>query len=254
MIEAWQRGFVLHRRPYNETSLLVDLFTEESGRLTVLAKGARAKRSALKSLLQPFTPLLLRWSGKGDLKILTKAEAISLALPLEHTALYSAFYINELVCRVIETEAPYPQLFQDYLHCLTALATCHINHAGNESAVHTSVEPFLRKFEFQLLHTLGYGVDFLHCAGSGLPIEPQMSYQYRAEQGFIASLLKNSQTFYGDELLIFASLAFDKLGAEQKHILQAAKRFTRMALKPYLGSQPLKSRELFQGILPGKMK
>ena len=63
-----QRGFVLHRRPYSETSLLVDLFTEETGRLTVIAKGARAKRSAWKSVLQPFTPLLLRWSGKGALK------------------------------------------------------------------------------------------------------------------------------------------------------------------------------------------
>ena len=67
-----QRGFVLHRRPYSETSLLVDLFTEETGRLTVIAKGARAKRSAWKSVLQPFTPLLLRWSGKGALKTLTK--------------------------------------------------------------------------------------------------------------------------------------------------------------------------------------
>ena len=76
-----------------------------------------------------------------------------------------------------------------------------------------------------------------------------MSYQYRAEQGFTASLIKNNNTFYGDELLAFAALEF-----EQKRILQAAKRFTRMALKPYLGSQPLKSRELFQGILPSKIK
>ncbi len=251
---------MLHRRPYNETSLLVDLFTEESGRLTVLAKGARAKRSALKSLLQPFTPLLLRWTGRGDLKILTKAEAASLALPLQHTALYSAFYINELVCRVIENETAYPQLFQDYLLCLTALATnqtpyssekpVETNPENKQSAVRSySVEPFLRKFEFQLLQTLGYGVDFLHCAGSGQAVDPQMSYQYRAEQGFTASLIKNNNTFYGDELLAFAALEF-----EQKRILQAAKRFTRMALKPYLGSQPLKSRELFQGILPSKIK
>lgn len=229
---------MLHRRPYNETSLLVDLFTEESGRLTVLAKGARAKRSTLKSLLQPFTPLLLRWSGRGGLKILTKAEAASLALPLQHTALYSAFYINELICRVIENETAYPQLFQDYLACLTALA---VNQQH--------IEPPLRKFEFQLLHTLGYGVDFLHCAGSGQAVAPTMSYQYQAEQGFIASLIKNNQTFYGDELLAFAALEF-----EQKHILQAAKRFTRIALKPYLGSQPLKSRELFQSVLPSRLK
>ena len=86
-----QRGFVLHRRPYSETSLLVDLFTEETGRLTVIAKGARAKRSAWKSVLQPFTPLLLRWSGKGALKTLTKAEPAAITLPLQQTALYSGF-------------------------------------------------------------------------------------------------------------------------------------------------------------------
>lgn len=244
---------MLHRRPYNETSLLVDLFTEESGRLTVLAKGARAKRSALKSLLQPFTPLLLRWSGRGDLKILTKAEAASLALPLAHTALYSAFYVNELIARVIETETAYPQLFQDYLGCLTALAIQQTPPAADAAELYASglsaVEPALRKFEFQLLHTLGYGVDFLHCAGSGQAVDPQMSYQYQAEKGFIASLLKNNNTFYGEQLLAFAALEF-----EQKHVLQAAKRFTRMALKPYLGSQPLKSRELFQTILPRNLK
>lgn len=201
----------------------------------------------MKSLLQPFTPLLLRWAGRGDLKILTKVEAASLALPLTHAALYSAFYVNELIARVIETETAYPQLFQNYLNCLTALAIQQAPYPDNLGL--NIVEPALRKFEFQLLHTLGYGVDFLHCAGSGQAIDPQMSYQYRAEKGFIASLLKNNYTFYGDELLAFSTLAFN-----QKHILQAAKRFTRIALKPYLGSQPLKSRELFQTILPNNLK
>ena len=104
-----QRGFVLHRRPYSETSLLVDLFTEETGRLTVIAKGARAKRSAWKSVLQPFTPLLLRWSGKGALKTLTKAEPAAITLPLQQTALYSGFYVNELITRVIEPETDQPK-------------------------------------------------------------------------------------------------------------------------------------------------
>ena len=114
-----QRGFVLHRRPYSETSLLVDLFTEESGRLTVIAKGARAKRSSWKSVLQPFTPLLLRWTGKSTLKTLTKAEPAAITLPLQQIALYSGFYVNELLTRVIESETPNPALFQHYLKCLT---------------------------------------------------------------------------------------------------------------------------------------
>ncbi|MGC7560212.1 DNA repair protein RecO [Pasteurella sp. PK-2025] len=229
MIENWQRGFVLHRKAYSETSLLVDLFTEETGRLTVLAKGARTKRSNLKSVLQPFTPLLLRWSGRGAVKTLTKAEPAAIALPLQHTALYSGFYVNELVSRVLEPETAYPQLFQDYLRCLTGLA-CH----------NQQVEPYLRDFEFQLLHTLGYGVDFCHCAGSGEAVDENMTYRYREEKGFIASLIRDNLSFYGRELLAFEAREF-----HDPAVLQAAKRFTRLALKPYLGNKPLKSRELF---------
>ncbi|PVX39684.1 DNA replication and repair protein RecO [Pasteurella langaaensis DSM 22999] len=227
-IESFQRGFVLHRKAYSETSLLVDLFTEETGRLTVLAKGARAKRSAWKGVLQPFTPLLLRWTGKGSLKTLTKAEPAAIALPLQQTALFSGFYVNELLMRVIEPETPNATLFQDYLHCLTRLA------------VENSVEPALRTFEFQLLQTLGYGVDFMHCAGSGQPVDQTMTYRYREEKGFIASLIKDNLTFYGKDLLAFEARDF-----QEPSVLQAAKRFTRIALKPYLGNKPLKSRELF---------
>ncbi|MBE2897371.1 DNA repair protein RecO [Pasteurellaceae bacterium 20609_3] len=229
MSDTWQRGFVLHRSPYNESSLIVSLFTEHNGRMSVLAKGARGKRSNLKSLLQPFTPLLLRFTGKGDLKLLTKAEAAALALPLENTALFSGFYVNELLSRVLEPNTAYPQLFDDYLTCLTALC-----QAGER------VEPALRCFEFKLLRALGYGVDFTHCAGTGKPVEREMFYQYRAEKGFIASMLDNQQRFQGAALLAFADLQFDS-----PEVLQAAKRFTRMVLKPYLGAQPLKSRELF---------
>ena len=229
MIENWQRGFVLHRRAYSETSLLVDVFTEDTGRLSLLAKGARARRSAWKSVLQPFTPLLLRWSGKSGLKTLTKAEPAAITLPLQQTALYSGFYVNELICRVLEQETAQPQLFQDYLRCLTELAGTPL-----------AVEPVLRRFEFQLLQILGYGVDFLHCAGSGQPIDENMTYRYREEQGFMASLIKDNLTFYGRDLLAFEQRRFD-----DSTVLQAAKRFTRLALKPYLGSKPLKSRELF---------
>lgn len=230
-IQQWERGFVLHRRDYSETSLLVELFTENTGRLTVLAKGAKSKRSAWRGILQPFTPLLLNWSGKSGLKILTKAEPAAITLPLQMTALYSGFYINELIVRLLEQETPYPHLFQEYLRCLTALAS---------SSSSTELEAGLRYFEFQLIRTLGYGIDFCHCAGSGLPIEENMTYRYREEKGFIASVIKDNLTFYGRELL-----AFERLEFKDPDVLNAAKRFMRIALKPYLGNKPLKSRELF---------
>lgn len=238
MHEQWQRGFVLHRREYSETSLLVDFFTEEHGRITLLAKGARRARSPLKAVLQPFTPLLLRWTGKGELKILTKAESASLALPMNTHALYSGFYVNELLSRILENHTAYPELFQDYFKCMLDLAS----HAD-------SLEPTLRTFEFKLLQAVGYGINFTHCAATGEPIAPSMSYQFYENEGFIASLLQNNHTFLGKELLAFSELDFS-----QKETQQAAKRFTRIALKRFLGNTPLKSRELFQSILPNKVK
>lgn len=235
--DLWHRAFVLHRREYSETSLLVDFFTENHGRITLLAKGARRVRSPLKAVLQPFTPLLIRYSGKGELKTLTKAEPAALTLPMNTISLYSGFYINEMLTRVLENQTAYPTLFQHYLRCMTELAASE------------KVEPILRTFEFHTLKVLGYGVDFTHCAATGLPVDPKMLYQFRENEGFIASLLQNNNSFLGADLL-----AFSKLDFSEKSTLNAAKRFTRIALKPYLGSQPLKSRELFQSVLPNKIK
>ncbi|GLR74719.1 DNA repair protein RecO [Aliivibrio sifiae] len=229
MEEGLQRCFVLHRRPYSESSLILDVFSEEYGRLSIISKGARSKRSNLKGVLQAFTPLLMKWSGKGSMRTLRQAESISLAIPLTGINLYSAMYINELVVRVIEQETPYPALFLDYLTALTELAQTK------------NPEPALRRFELALLSSMGYGVDFLHCAGSGEMVSPEMTYRYREQKGFMASIRHDPlMSFKGNELIAISERRF--VTPEQ---LKAAKRFTRIALKPYLGGKPLKSRELF---------
>jgi DNA repair protein RecO (recombination protein O) len=235
-MEGWQRAFVLHSRPWSETSLMLDLFSEESGRVKAIAKGARSRRSNLKGALQPFTPLLVRWGGRGDVKTLRSAEAVSLALPLSGIHLYSALYVNELVSRVLEQETRFSGLFFDYLNCIQTLA------AGSGSP-----EPALRRFELALLGHLGYGVDFLHCAGSGEEVSDTMTYRYREEKGFIASLVIDNSSFTGRDLRALATREFPDLDS-----LRAAKRFTRIALKPYLGGRPLKSRELFRQFVPKK--
>ena len=230
-MEGWQRAFVLHSRPWSETSLMLDVFTEESGRVRLVAKGARSKRSTLKGALQPFTPLLLRFGGHGEVKTLRSAEAVSLALPLSGITLYSGLYINELLSRVLEYETRFSELFFDYLHCIQSLA-----------GVTGTPEPALRRFELALLGHLGYGVNFTHCAGSGEPVDDTMTYRYREEKGFIASVVIDNKTFTGRQLKAREFPDADTL--------RAAKRFTRMALKPYLGGKPLKSRELFRQFMP----
>ncbi|MER0133104.1 DNA repair protein RecO [Klebsiella pneumoniae] len=234
-MDGWQRAFVLHSRPWSETSLMLDVFTEESGRVRPVAKGARSKRSNLKGALQPFTPLLVRFGGRGEVKTLRSAEAVSLALPLSGITLYSGLYVNELISRVLEHETRFSELFFDYLHCIQALA-----------GASGSPEPALRRFA-GAARAPGYGVDFLHCAGSGEPVDDTMTYRYREEKGFIASPVIDNNTFTGHHLKALASREFPDVDT-----LRAAKRFTRIALKPYLGGKPLKSRELFRQFMPAR--
>lgn len=227
-MKEWQKAFILHSRPYSESSLLIDMFIESMGRVSVIAKGVRRKRSQLKGILQPFTPLMVQITGKGNVKTLVHVEAISLALPLYGNALYSAFYLNELIHRVIIAELDVTELFQAYLESLQQLA----------QLVHP--EKVLRKFELILLDFLGYQVDFQHCYATGENVIASMNYQYVAENGFISSLMQNSTSFTGKQIISLATRLFD-----DDDSLKAAKRFTRMALKPYVGSNPFKSRELF---------
>lgn len=236
-MEGWQRAFVLHGRPYSETSLLLDLFTESHGRIKVLAKGARSRRSQLKGCLQPFTPLLVRWGGKGGVKTLRGAEPVSLSLPLSGITSYSGLYVNEVLSRVLEQETAYSSLFFDYLECIQSLA-----------GATGSPEYILRRFELALLSHLGYGIDFLHCAGSGDRVVDEMTYRYSEEKGFIASLIIDHHSFTGRDLIALDSREFS-----DAETLRAAKRFTRIALKPYLGGKPLKSRELFRTFTIKKM-
>jgi DNA repair protein RecO (recombination protein O) len=227
-MENWQRAFILHTRSYTESSLLADLFVENVGKVTVLAKGVRRKTSSLKGMLQPFTPLIVQYSGQGNIKTLRKVEAMSLALPLVSVFLYSAFYLNELLHRVLVAETEIPTLFDDYLKSLQQLAQ------------QIPAENVLRTFELSLLENLGYQVDFFHCYVTGDAIIESMHYQYQSEKGFMSSLLQNSTSFTGEQVLALGKRQFNN-----EETLKAAKRFTRMALKPYVGSKPFKSRELF---------
>lgn len=224
----WHTSFVLHRRHYGESSLMLDVLTESEGRISLIAKGAHRPRSA--GYLQPFTPLLLRWSGKSAIKTLCGAEPVSIAIPLTGTFLYSGLYVNELLSRVLLPDIPYRALFFDYLHCLQSLATAQ-----------DTPEPALRRFELALLTHLGYGVDFLHCAETGEPVLAEMSYRYQHESGFIPVTTESPTGFIGHQLQALATGEF-----YDKETLKVAKRFTRMALKPHLGHRPLNSHLLFR--------
>lgn len=223
-------GFVLHRRSYRETSYLTDLFTFELGKVSAVAKGVRGKKNEKKSLLQAFQPLQFGISGKHELRNLNQLESGGTNYSLAGEQLFCAMYLNELLNRVLPKEVPHPELFALYQHSLLWLAQ------------NKAIEPCLRQFELHLLDELGYGFDLSHDYESGEPIAPQASYCLVLENGLkrIDSVVKGSNRFSGETLL---QVSQHQWTADS---LQCAKRLTRMALLPLLGSKPLKSRELFQ--------
>src|SRR3954470_16585816 len=114
-------AFVLHSREYRDTSRILDVFSVAHGRLTLFARGARGPKSKLASLLMPFRPLLVSWTGRGDAAQLTGAEPHGEALTLPPRQVLSAFYLNELIINLTTRHDPQPQLFSDYAQALRRL-------------------------------------------------------------------------------------------------------------------------------------
>jgi len=166
-----QAAFVLHTYPYRETSLIVEAFTRDWGRVAMVARGAKRPRSELRGLLQGFQPLTLSWFGAHELKTLAKAEWRG-GLPLVGgAALWCGFYLNELVLKLLPREDPHPQLFADYEQALADLAL------AREQAT------ILRRFEVALLAGLGYALPLLREADTGAPIDPTTRYHYAFDRG-----------------------------------------------------------------------
>ncbi len=166
-----QPGFVLHSYPYKETSLIVDVFSRDYGRVALIAKGAKRPHSKLRGVLQTFQPLSVGWTGKAEVRTLTEAEWIGGLLPLEKSALLCGFYLNELLVKLLARDDPHPALFDHYVATLNQLA-------------HDEPAPIvLRKFERALLKETGVGGDFTICTATGRPVEDEQTYVVDPERG-----------------------------------------------------------------------
>jgi len=227
-------GLVLHRRPYRETSFIVDFFTREYGRVSAVCRGVRGGKSSnkneKKSLLQPFQALNVILSGKHELKTLTQVDSNGKMFSFTGNHLFSALYLNELLNRILPREIILIEIYDLYLASLLRLAE------------EQEIEIILREFEINLLRYLGYGFSWNTDWLSGDEIQPKTQYVYVNEQGFQLSVGENhtQNCFTGESLNKIANADWDKQS------LQSAKRVLRMALRPLLGEKPLKSRELFQ--------
>ena len=166
-----QPAFVLHSYPYKETSLIVDIFSREFGRVALVAKGAKRPHSALRGVLQTFQPLSVSWSGKAEVRTLTGAEWVGGLLPLEKSALLCGFYLNELIVKLLARDDPHPALFDLYIAALNRLA-------------HDEAAPIvLRKFELGLMRETGIAGDLTRCTSSGDQVVEDQLYVVDPERG-----------------------------------------------------------------------
>jgi DNA repair protein RecO (recombination protein O) len=230
-LPALQPAYLLHARDYRDSSLLIELFTPERGRLAAVARGVKTARrsgAAQRALLQPFQPLWIAVAGRTELKNLRTCEQREAAQALRGRALFSGLYVNELLCRVLQHEDPHPELFADYEAVLASLVTP------------APLDIVLRRFELRLLDALGYGMSLDADAESGAAIDPDDHYYFDAQRGLVRLYGRPDVTpFRGRDLLDFST---GKYSADARRALKA---LCRLALRPHLGDQPLRSRLLF---------
>jgi len=220
-------GFVLHHRPFRDTSLVVDIFTRAHGRVGLVARSARGPRSRFRGVLQPFRPLILSWRLRGELGTLVAAEVAGPAAPpATGDRLLSMFYVNELVLRLTGRLDPHPELYDAYDRVMEALA-----RDGPPA-------PALRVFEIAMLESLGYGIDLARDV-AGRRLEEASSYRYDPAAGFYPCPPDAAGAICGASV---RALARGEPASARE--LADALRLTRAALDVHLGERGLRSRDL----------
>lgn len=227
-----QPAYILHRRAFANTSLIIELLTPEYGRIALVARGARAnaKRKTNQHFL-PFTRLLVSWSGRGEVKTLTRIELASDVTHVTNMSLYCGLYINELVMRLTERGEFSPVLFQVYSDAMSQMV-----EPG------TDMHALLRRYECRLLQELGYAVLLDADAEDGSAIEAAGYYKYIPERGPVRVVNddKNESGYHGQTLIDLERGVYTS-----DAIRREARDLMREVLSHYLGARPLKSRELF---------
>lgn len=230
-----QPAYVLHTRPYRETSLLVEAFSRDFGRIALLARGARRPHSTLRGLIMAFQPLELSWSGKGEVLTLMKAEWQGGQPLLAGLPLFCGYYINELLMRLLPREDAHPRLFEHYAQMLLRLGY---------SAKEQVAEAELRSFECALLAELGYGLT-LDRDCQGQPVIVDACYRYEIERGPV--LLTGDVDANAGPFALAGQSLLDMAHDDYSHPLtrSEAKQLIRRLLAHYLEGVELNSRMLF---------
>lgn len=233
-VEA-SHSWLLHSYPYKETSLIIEVFSREHGRVAMVARGARRPTSALRGSLLAFQPLALSWFGSGALKTLHAAEWQGGVAQLAGLPLICGFYLNEILLKLLPRQDAHPALQAAYATAIRALSV----------AQDGEVEPILRRFELTLLRELGYGLA-LDKDAQGSPISPTRHYRFLSGRG----LLPDEQVAgeQGVPLAGSSVLAMARGEFADSLVAQQAKHWVRTMLAELLGDTPLHTRNILRDL------
>jgi DNA repair protein RecO (recombination protein O) len=224
-----QPAFMLHSYAFRETSLVIEMFTRDHGRVAMLAKGARRPRSALRGLLLSFQPLTLSWSGKNELRTLHKADWSGGQPLLRGAALMCGFYLNELLLKLLARDDAHDRLFERYRAALARLAALQ-----DPACV-------LREFERDLLQEAGYALMLDREAGSGAAIDAEKIYTYKVERGPVVAR--------GDETLLISGrtlMNIERGDFSDPLTQQQSKLLMRVLIQHHLGQHRLFTPQLYR--------
>lgn len=245
-------SFVLHRYPWSESSLVLELFTLEQGRLTVIAKGAKRPYSQLRSVLLPFQRIMVSLTkgsserthdplaSASEVRTLRSAEWAGGAAMFKGAALFSGFYLNELLLKLLPRGEPYPVLFESYRHAIQALGL--LEDAASQAA--------LRAFEMRLLSEMGVLPELDVCTATQQGVQLEARYRLTPEAGVIEAAVGASadETLPGALLLMLQAArlhgGFDALEHACGAHLHLLKGVFRSMLHYHLGYAPLRTRQL----------
>ena len=226
-----ERAYVLHTYPFRDTSVIVEAFTRQNGRIGLVARGAKRPKSALRPALLAFQPLAISWSGRGDLRTLTRAEWVGNTRMLVGTSMLCGYYLNELLLKLLHRDDPHEDLFDAYSQALGLLA----------EGEHT--EAILRRFEITLLREIGYALELEREPEAGTPLVAERRYSYLPERGpaavHAAQLAPDAVELRGKTLLDMARGDYsDPLTATE------SKTLMRALIGRYLDHRALHTRQL----------
>jgi len=225
-------AWLLHHRPFRDSSKILDILSCNHGRLSLVARGSRSAKSKLRGILRPFLPLQISWVIRSDLGTLTGAEMRGAPIALTGEALLSGYYLNELLLNLLHRHDPQPEIFAVYGDTIGRLAG------------QPAISKQLRGFEIELLRILGYALNLDHDTKTLNPLLPEQSYEYRVEQGPVAvSDRDGPMIFSGRQLQAIRRQEFT-----QPDVLRSAMRLLREVIAHHLGGRQLKSRKVLQEI------